>query len=182
VTDEASPLEPAAPPKQALGTTLRTFVHGPRGRVALLIAAVLVGVGGLTVLRQTAPPQDRPAPEPTRAIPAAPRYVPPPTSPPRGDLPPPDSIDITEDRIVGNLSRTGKGPGEAAVLRGVNQIMDWFCPDSTLRQASVVRLDAWKTVKVVARPRPGTEIVLVLRWTGSSYRWEGPYGDLDRCW
>ena len=155
------------------------FARGPRGRRTLLALAGVVVLGLLVVLRQTAPPADRTEPG---AAPSPTVVTPSPTTPPKGDLPTPDVIDRDANRIVGNLPKADRGPGQFSLLSGVYEILNWYCPESTLRQVSIQQLDAWKTVEITARPRPGTELVLILRWTGDAYRWQGPLDQLEECW
>jgi hypothetical protein len=135
----------------------------------------------LAVLRDTAPPpEQRTAAQQQLQQPV--RFRPTPTTPPRGNLPAPAVTDTGRNLVVGHIPLTGAKPGKDTVLLEVDQILDWYCPESVTRTATVRDLGRWQSAEVTTRPHPGTEITLELKWTGSSYRWQGPYDRLDRCW
>jgi hypothetical protein len=163
---------------------LSALVSGRRRRPALLIAATAIGFCTLAALRQTAPGDSTeattPAPQPNQSLPV--RLTPSPTSPPRGSLPKPDVSDAGRNRLIGNVAQNSPEPGEQAAFVSVNQILNWYCPESMSLDSSMEPIDGWRTVKVIARPRPGTEFELFLRWSGSTYRWQGPKDALDDCW
>lgn len=110
------------------------------------------------------------------------RFTPSPTATPRGTLPKPDVVDKARNRLVGNLPEAGREPGDQTAFNGVNQILNWYCPESAAMNSSIKSVDGWDTVQVIARPRPGTEFELTLDWTGDYYRWQGPIDDLEACW
>lgn len=164
-------------------TGLSALFTGRRRRPAILLTATVVGLATLGALRQTAPtdPDEKAArPRPEQSLPV--RFTPSPTATPRGSLPRPDVVDRSRNRIIGDLPSNGQAPGERAVLSGVAQILDWYCPESTDQESSVDQLRGWESVRVVVRPRPDTPIELFLNWKGETYRWQGPHDTLDRCW
>jgi len=179
-------MSPPADVSQASGRTgLSRLLAGRRRRPTLLVLMLVVGFGTLAALRQTAPAGERPepaatAPVPEQSLPV--RFTPSPTAPPRGTLPRPDVVDASRNRLIGNLSATSPEPGEQGVFAGITEILNWYCPESTALDSSIEQMQGWRSVRVVTRPRAGTEIELFLHWTGTRYRWQGPRDALDQCW
>jgi hypothetical protein len=148
-----------------------------------MICAAAAVLCTLAALRETAPPdpvQPRAATNPDQ-VPRI-RFTPSPSATPRGTLPKPDVVDLGRNRLIGSLPEAGTEPGEQTAFNGVNQILNWYCPESTALDSSIEQVQGWDTVRVIARPRTGTEIEIFLNWTGSLYRWQGPMDALDRCW
>jgi hypothetical protein len=148
-------------------------------RTATLVAAGLVAVAVLATLRNAVPQDDARTGRPHGTVV---RFTPSPSMSPRGDLPSPVLVDKGGNRVIGHVPLTGAEPGEAAVLLEVDKVLDWYCPEATARSTSIRRLNGWLSVEATTRPRPGQEIVLSMMWTGSWYRWQGRYDQLDKCW
>ena len=149
----------------------------------MLVGAAVIVFCTLAALRQTAPADSTEAaaiPRPNQSAPV--RFTPSPTAQPRGSLPRPDVVDASRNRLVGNVAQTQSEPGEQAAFVSVNQILNWYCPESLALDSSIEPVDGWESVKVIARPRAGTEFELFLHWSGSNYRWQGPKDALDSCW
>lgn len=165
-------------------TGLSALLSGRGRRPILLIGAVAAVICTLAALRETAPPEpvqhsaaSNPGTEPPRV-----RFTPSPSAEPRGTLPAPDVVNPGQNRVSGNVPEAGTEPNEQTAFNGVNQILNWYCPESTALDSSIEQVQGWDTVKVIARPRSGTEIALSLTWTGAFYRWQGPLDELERCW
>jgi hypothetical protein len=165
-------------------TGLSTPFTGRRRRPMILLGIAVVGLCSLAALRHTAPAGPAPttaAAHPEQQAPRI-RYTPSPSAPPRGSLPKPDVVDQERNRLIGDLPEAGTAPGEQAAFTGVNQILNWYCPQSTAMNFSIDQVDGWNSVRVATRPQPGIKVELFLHWTGSMYRWQGPQDALERCW
>jgi hypothetical protein len=165
-------------------TGISTLFAGHRRRPLILVGLTVVGLGSLAALRHTAPPGPTPttvAAQPQQQTPRV-RFTPSPSDRPRGSLPKPDVVDEARNRLIGNLPEAGSAPGEQAAFNGVNQIPNWYCPQSAAMNFSIDQVDGWGSVRAVTRPHPGVKIELLLHWTGTMYRWQGPQDALDRCW
>lgn len=164
-------------------TGLSTLFTGRKRRPMILLGLAVIGFGSLAALRHTAPPGPAPAvaAHPQQQAPRV-RFTPSPSDRPRGSLPKPDVVDEARNRLIGNLPEGGSAPSEQAVFSGVNQILNWYCPQSTAMNLSIDQVNGWSSVRVATRPQAGIEIELFLHWTGSTYRWQGPRDALDRCW
>jgi hypothetical protein len=160
---------------------------GPRTTrwVALLAAALLV-LGGLSLLRLAAPdsPPSRDAtrdgqkPEPSRRRPLPATVSP--TAPPRGPLPKPDVVDRAANRIAGDLP--APKASEQTALFGVGTILEWYCPSAGFPRVEMHRRGEADSYEANVEPHPGYAFQLRLSWNGESYQWEGPYDALDLCW
>lgn len=177
-------IPPPTDVSQASGRTgISTLFGGPWRRPMLLVAALVVAFCTVAALRETDPTDPSEAavaPQPSYSLPV--RFTPSPTSGPRGSLPRPDVVDHEHNRLVGNVEQSNTEAGEQAAFVGVNQILNWYCPESVSLDSSIKPVDGWTSVQVIARPRPGTEFELMLSWTGAYYRWQGPKDALDKCW
>jgi hypothetical protein len=170
------------PDRAGLRGALASFARGQRGRrrrLAILGAVAVLVFAVLAALRQTAPPQPGGEQAPTVV---QPRFTPSPSASPRGDLPKPAVVDPKGNRIIGHIALVGASPGESTALLEVEKILDWYCPESTSHDTTFRKVKGWDELEATARPRPGSVIVLSLRWTGTSYRWEGAYDALEKCW
>lgn len=160
-----------------------TLFGGRRRRPLILIGAAVVGLCAVAALRQTAPADPtEPKAAPANNQPPRVRFTPSPATPPRGTLPKPDVVDRQRNRLIGNLPEAGSEPGEQTVFNGVNQILNWYCPESTALDSTIEQIQGWQSVRVITRPHPHVQIELSLNWTGGVYRWQGPLDALDRCW
>jgi hypothetical protein len=150
----------------------------PRLAAAIVVAALTVG--GLAMLRQGAPDQQNAAQQ--AAGPRPVRFIPSPSAPPRGPLPSPAVINRAQNQVIGYLPVAGGKPGKETALVEIDTILDWYCPESAHRKSELMPEDAWRSAEVTTHPHPGVDITLNLQWTGSSYRWQGPYDRLEACW
>jgi hypothetical protein len=150
-------------------------------RTGAAIAVAAITVVGLAALRQAAPTQQETAQRVTEQQPL--RFRASPSMPPRGPLPSPAIVDPAQNQVIGYVQVAGGKPGKETALVEIDTILDWYCPESA-RRSSELRPedDSWARAEVTTHPHPGVEIALNLQWTGTSYRWEGPYDGLEACW
>jgi hypothetical protein len=149
-------------------------------RAGAMIAAATVAVVALAALRHGAPSQQETAQQAIGPQPV--RFRASPSMPPRGPLPSPAVANRAQNQVIGYLPVAGGAPGKETALLEVDTILDWYCPESTRRDSELRPEDDWARAEVVTHPHPGVVISLNLQWTGTSYRWEGPYDRLEACW
>jgi hypothetical protein len=155
---------------------IRARLGSPQGKVIITISLVVLAVVVLGLLRQLS--ADTPggdAPEPRRSL----SFNTGPATGSPGPLPT-ATEDRNRDSIVGDLPNTGAQPGESTALESTRIVLAHYCPGIRSTGTKIREISGFDvieiTVELLTRP-----VTLLLRWTGTSYRWQGSYKALNSC-
>jgi len=155
------------------------------------VAAVVLVAAAVAVLLARSGTDPSPAEAARRAAVAAASLTPTPTppydhGPGRTPIPPPT---LAGDRLTGDLPGT-EPPSRAAADRAVQLVLGRFCLDPAAyayplgpERPGVAQDWRHLTVAVfrIERGSSTPSLMLMLDWTGASYRWSGPVDLLAGC-